>query len=97
MCSSDLVTRLNPNVPNPFNPMTKISFDLAHSGAVRLGIYDLRGLMVRRLVTENLAAGSHTVRWDGTDDGGRSVSSGVYLYRLESPSGVQERKMVLVR
>ena len=92
-----MVTRLNPNVPNPFNPMTKISFDLAHSGAVRLGIYDLRGLMVRRLVTENLAAGSHTVRWDGTDDGGRSVSSGVYLYRLESPSGVQERKMVLVR
>jgi len=92
-----VVTRLNPNVPNPFNPMTKISFDLSRSGAVRLGIYDLRGLLVRRLVSENLAAGSHTVRWDGMDDGGRSVSSGVYLYRLESLTGVQERKMVLVR
>lgn len=92
-----MVTRLNPNVPNPFNPMTKISFDLSQSGPVRLGIYDLRGLMVRHLVSENLVAGSHTFRWDGMDDGGRSVSSGVYLYRLESPTGVQERKMVLVR
>ncbi len=91
------VTRLNPNVPNPFNPMTKISFDLSRSGPVRLGIYDVRGLLVRQLVSENLTAGSHTVRWNGTDDGGRSVSSGVYLYRLESPTGVQERKMVLVR
>ncbi len=92
-----MVTRLNPNVPNPFNPMTKISFDLSQGGAVRLGIYDVRGSLVRRLVGENLTAGSHTVAWDGTDDGGRSVSSGVYLYRLESPTGVQERKMVLVR
>ncbi len=91
------ITRLNPNVPNPFNPMTKISFDLATGGSVHLGIYDMRGRMVRRLVSENLTAGSHTVRWDGMDDGGRSVSSGVYLYRLESPTGVQERKMVLVR
>ncbi len=92
-----VVTRLNPNVPNPFNPMTKISFDLAQGGKVRLGIYDLRGLLVRRLVGESLAAGSHIVRWDGMDGGGRSVSSGVYLYRLESSDGVQERKMVLVR
>ncbi len=91
------VTRLNPNVPNPFNPLTKISFDLSQSGSVRLGVYDVRGSLVRHLVSENLTAGSHTVPWDGTDDGGRSVSSGVYLYRLESPSGVQERKMVLVR
>jgi len=91
------VTRLNPNVPNPFNPMTKISFDLADNGDVRLGIYDLRGHMVRKLVSENLTAGSHTIRWDGRDDGGRSVSSGVYLYRLESGATVQERKMVLVR
>ncbi len=91
------VTRLNTNVPNPFNPMTKISFDLAQSGAVRLGIFDLRGRLVRRLVNEQLSAGVHTVRWDGVDDVGRSVSSGVYLYRLESSAGVQERKMVLVR
>jgi len=48
-------------------------------------------------VNENLAAGSHFVRWDGLDDTGRAVSSGVYLYRLEHPAGVQERKMVLVR
>jgi subtilisin family serine protease/subtilisin-like proprotein convertase family protein len=91
------ITRLNPNVPNPFNPTTKISFDLAKGGPVKLGIYDLRGMMVRLLVSETLAAGSHTMGWNGLDDGGRSVSSGVYLYRLESPGGIQERKMVLVR
>ncbi|MCP4293742.1 MAG: S8 family serine peptidase [bacterium] len=91
------VTRLNPNVPNPFNPMTKISFDLAHNGSVRLGIFNLRGHLVRHLISEEMVAGRHTVRWDGRDDGGRSVSSGVYLYRLESGADIQERKMLLVR
>ena len=91
------VTRLMPNAPNPFNPRTRISFDLAVGGKVRLGIYDVRGHLVRNLVNESLQAGSHFLNWDGKDDGGRSVSSGVYLYRLEHPTGVQERKMVLVR
>ncbi len=91
------VTRLNPNVPNPFNPNTRISFDLARGGMVQLGIYDLRGMMIRRLVAEKLPAGSHAVPWDGMDGNGRSVSSGVYLYRLQSPEGIRERKMLLVR
>ena len=92
-----VVTRLLPNAPNPFNPRTRISFDLAVGGKVQLGIFDVRGHLVRHLVDEDLGAGSHFVRWDGKDDGGRSVASGVYLYRLQHPTGVQERKMVLVR
>ena len=91
------VTRLHPNVPNPFNPSTLIAFDLAKDGKTRLSIFDVRGMLVRRLLDEDLPAGPHAVRWDGRDGAGRSVSSGTYLYRLQSGDVQQERKMLLVR
>ena len=91
------VTRLGPNVPNPFNPRTEISFDLVRTGQTRLSIFDVRGMLVVRLLDENLSAGPHTVVWDGKNGSGRAVSSGTYLYRLESGPVDQVRKMLLIR
>jgi subtilisin family serine protease/subtilisin-like proprotein convertase family protein len=90
-------TRLHGNVPNPFNPMTDIRFDLARNSRVSLEIFDLRGRLVARLVDESLSAGSHAVTWDGRDAKGNAVSSGTYLYRLRAGDLVQDRKMLLVR
>jgi hypothetical protein len=92
-----MATRLRPNVPNPFNPRTEISFDLARPGQTRLAIFDVRGMLVRQLVDEDLPAGPHTVMWDGLDRAGLSVASGTYFYRLESGPEIQARKMLLAR
>lgn len=89
--------RLMPNVPNPFNPLTEISFDLGRSGHARLSVFDLRGQLVKVLTDSDLPAGLHTARWDGNDATGRSVSSGSYLFRLEAAGGVQVQKGLLVR
>jgi subtilisin-like proprotein convertase family protein len=91
------VTRLVGNHPNPFNPQTTVAFDLARGGRVDVGIYDLRGRRVRQLVAGEMPAGRHTVRWDGRDDGGRAVASGVYLCRLTTPDAGHMRKLTLVR
>lgn len=72
------------NSPNPFNPITRIHFELPASGQVQLKIYDIGGRKVRTLVHENKEAGYHNVTWDGTDDLGRPVSSGIYFYRIEA-------------
>ena len=90
-------TRLLPNVPNPFNPSTQISFELADPGHVRLAIYDLRGRLVRMLVDEFRPAGRHTADWDGCDTEGRPQASGTYLYCLDGGGGALEKKMLLVR
>jgi serine protease AprX len=91
------VTRLLGNVPNPFNPVTDISFDLARGGRTSLEIFDLKGRRVARLVDETLSAGRHTYRWDGRDGRGHAVSSGTYLYRLRQGEVTHDRKMLLVR
>jgi len=85
------------NAPNPFNPRTAFRFSVAEAGAVRLAVYDVDGRMVRILVDKHVAAGTHTVSWDGTDAVGRAVASGVYIYRLQGRDGVQARRLVLVR
>jgi subtilisin-like proprotein convertase family protein len=90
-------TRLHGNVPNPFNPRTQISFELARAGKVQLDIYDVRGRLVSRLVDESMPIGKHQVTWDGTDSKGSAVSSGTYLYRLRADGKVHDRKMLLVR
>ena len=91
------LAELNPNYPNPFNPSTRITFDLAIPARTRLSIFDLRGMVVRRLLGGSLDAGHYSVVWDGRDETGREVGSGVYLYRLETPQLSRERKMLLVR
>jgi len=86
-----------PNAPNPFNPSTTIRFTLPEAGHVTLAVYDVNGRLVRTLVGGPLAAGCHSVVWDGKDAMGRAVASGVYVYRLTAPQGVVTKRMVLVR
>ena len=88
---------LYPNIPNPFNPRTVLSFALESPGHARLSIFDLRGMLVRNLLDRSLPAGPHTVTWDGRDGSGRQAGSGAYFFRLEAGGGVLERKMLLVR
>ncbi len=85
------------NVPNPFNPRTVISFSLPVSGQVHLEVYDIGGHLIKTLLNEGLAAGDHSASWDGTDDRGRTVSTGMYLYRLRSGKTDEVRRMTLVR
>ena len=83
--------------PNPFNPLTKVAFDMPRGGNARLAVYDVRGHLVRVLHDGALPAGLHTAVWDGTDDTGRAMSSGNYLFRLVIGNEIQTRKAALVR
>ena len=85
------------NYPNPFNPETEIRFALDGAAPVRLAVFNVLGERVRTLVDGRRAAGTHRVRWNGIDDAGRSVGSGVYFYRLESEGRQLTRRMLLVR
>ncbi|MBS1271936.1 MAG: hypothetical protein MAGBODY4_01072 [Candidatus Marinimicrobia bacterium] len=85
------------NYPNPFNPETVIRFELPRTAEVRLEIYDLRGRKVRTLLNEVKRSGNHEVTWDGTDEAGASLSSGMYLYRLSTPNRIMTRKMIILR
>jgi len=90
---------LSQNYPNPFNPLTSIEFAVpaGKSEHVRLKIYDLRGALVRTLVDEVYNPGVHSAVWDGTDETGSKVSSGVYIYRLQADGFTKTRKMLLMR
>jgi choice-of-anchor B domain-containing protein len=89
--------RLHANVPNPFNPSTRIAFELASPGPARLAVFDARGRLVRSLARGWLAAGAHERVWDGRDESGHAVASGVYLYRLDAPGFEAARRMLLVK
>ncbi len=99
--SSETVTPLGfslaQNSPNPFNPTTTILFETQHSQSVRLSVRNVTGQLVRTLVDSRAEAGRHVAVWDGRDDLGRAVSSGVYLYCLTGTEGVLVRGMMLVR
>ncbi len=94
---SSVATRLMRVAPNPFNPRTTVSFTLPAAGPAQVAIYDARGMEVARLVDESLAAGAHTVDWDGEDTCGTSMPSGTYFCRLTTPWGFETRKMSLLR
>ena len=92
------VATLYPNTPNPFNPETSIRYELAKDSPVRLDIYDAAGHVVRRLESSaSKPAGMHEVRWNGRDDSGATVASGVYLYRLQAGSFHETRRAVLLK
>ncbi len=91
------VFTLSQNAPNPFNPSASIGFDLVSDTHARLAVYSIDGRKVRELVSGTLRGGAHTVSWDGRDDAGKPVSSGVYLYRLEAGGKSEARKMLLMR
>ncbi len=85
------------NYPNPFNPTTTISFQLPKMSDVSLRIYNISGQLIRTLVSNKIPSGRHNIRWDGTSNVDRMVSSGVYIYKLESGRFTSTRKMVLIK
>lgn len=85
------------NQPNPFSPATWIAFDLPLDGRAELRIYDVSGRLIRTLMDEKRPAGPHSVRWDGRDETGRAVASGVYFYSLTAPGVDENRRMILVK
>ena len=88
---------LHQNFPNPFNPITTLSYDLPAQAEVTLTIYDLMGREITQLVNTNQQAGFKSVQWDATDSMGRAVSAGVYLYQIQAGEFVQKKKMVLLK
>ncbi len=88
---------LDQNYPNPFNPTTTVRYGLPISSRVNLRIMNIRGQTVRTLVDEEKQAGWYTVTWDGKNESGQDVSSGVYLYLLETNEGSILKKMTLIR
>jgi hypothetical protein len=94
-------TRLYPNHPNPFNPSTRIAFDIAGQAGqavpTHLGIFDVGGRLVRTLVNDNLAPGSYECVWEGRDSRLRPVASGVYFGRLQAGNAVKVKRLVLMK
>jgi flagellar hook assembly protein FlgD len=88
---------MSQNYPNPFNPTTSIEFSIPHSSKVELAIYNLKGQVVKTLVSRNLAAGNHIVNWNGKDNTGNQVSSGVYFYKLQTANANITKKMLLMK
>ncbi len=88
---------LSQNYPNPFNPQTTIAFSVKERGLVNLKVYNVAGQLVRTLANEQFAAGAHTKVWDGRNDAGQAVSSGVYFYKLVANNFTQTKKMVLLK
>jgi len=88
---------LGPNYPNPFNPMTTISFALPKTTHVQLQVYDLSGKLMVTLTDETMAAGQHQAVWTGRDDTGRQVASGMYFYRLIADGQARSGKMLLLK
>jgi len=85
------------NSPNPFNPSTRILFDVPQSAQVRLSIYDLSGRLVRRLLDGTVAAGAHSRVWDGRDSQGKPVPAGIYFIRFTAQDFSKTGKMTLIR
>jgi len=90
-------TSLQGNYPNPFNPSTAIQYSLGEAGKVKISVYNIRGQLVRTLVNELKDAGHHSVVWNGDDSRDKTVSSGIYFYRMETKTGTFVKKMLLLK
>lgn len=88
---------LEQNEPNPFNPATTIKFTIDRADRVSLNVYDVSGKLVRKLVEKNMTSGHHSEEWDGLDDNGNPVSSGLYFYRLVAGKRSLCRKAILLK
>ena len=89
--------KLDQNYPNPFNPSTTIRYQLSVVGRVELTIFNISGQYITTLVKQEQVVGNYQVQWDGRDNQGIEVSSGVYFYRLKAEALINTRKMLLVR
>lgn len=85
------------NYPNPFNPETQISYKLSTGGFISLSVYDLLGREIKTLVSKDQPAGSYTVNWNGKNEFGNSVPSGVYMYSLKTGNFYESKKMILMK
>jgi hypothetical protein len=98
MSTAPSVTKLYGNYPNPFNPITTISFSITQTSSfVTLDIFNIKGQKVNTLINEALPAGKHSVVWDGKDEKGKNVSSGVYFYKLNTGNYEETKKMILLK
>ncbi|MCL2064575.1 MAG: T9SS type A sorting domain-containing protein [Candidatus Cloacimonetes bacterium] len=91
------MTRLINNHPNPFNPNTRIYFELHQASPVLLEVFNVRGQVIKTLVQQTLDSGMHFVDWNGVDENGQNVSSGIYFYRLQAGESVDTKRMVLMK
>jgi len=83
--------------PNPFNPSTTISFDLTSAGFMKLDVYNIKGQHIKSLVKDHLEQGKHQVSWNGTDDQGHAVASGIYFAKLDTAGKTTTKKLVMVK
>jgi hypothetical protein len=88
---------LGQNYPNPYNPVTQITYQLPQPGVVSLKIYNVQGQLVRTLVNEYKPAGTHSISWNGRSDLGMEVSSGIYLYRIQAGNFTETKRMILIK
>ena len=97
---SDLIPgqySLHQNYPNPFNPVTTLRYDLPENGLVNIIIYDMLGRQVKTLINHTQDAGYRSVIWDATNDYGKPVSAGIYLYQIQAGEYISTKKMVLLK
>ncbi|RKZ06028.1 hypothetical protein DRQ32_11680 [bacterium] len=85
------------SLPNPFNPRVTLSYSLSTASTVELRVYDVRGRVVKTLISGRQTAGDHSTTWSGKDDAGRAVASGVYFARFEGDGVIQSQRMVLLK
>ena len=85
------------NYPNPFNPVTTISFNLNYAQTVKVDIYNLKGQKVRQLTDDFLEAGSHEFTWDGKDDNRKAVATGTYFYQITTDEKQYTKKMLMLK
>ena len=92
-----LVTSLDGNYPNPFNPTTTIKFGLHEDQKVAISVYNVKGEKVRTLVNGELEAGYHSILWNGKDDSGKTAASGVYFYKMKAGKYIKTQKMLMMK
>ena len=88
---------LSQNYPNPFNPTTTIAYNMIEAGEVTIEVFNIKGQKVKTLVNEHMTAGNQSVTWDGKDTNNKSVSSGIYFYKMKSGNYVSTKKMILMK
>jgi hypothetical protein len=85
------------NFPNPFNPSTNIEYQLPKTGIVRIKIFNINGQLIRAFESTNQNPGTHTVVWDGKNNGGQTVATGLYLYQVAFENSVLAKKMLFIK
>ena len=88
---------LKQNYPNPFNPNTKIEFKVPANEHVSINVYNLEGRLVKTLINQNMVSGQHVVEWNGTNQFGAKVASGMYIYQLKTNATVLNRTMTFIK